>query len=382
MTGGAAPDAPTAGTACRIHASLPTSPLRPRRSPVRDCTSCPGRRARGPVKRLAHLLAVLAVTVAALLYALWGVDFGRLGELLVRADYRLLAPFEACLVGFYLFNSLRWNLILRSLGRYTLAQSAPAMMIGYAGNNVLPAHLGELVRAVVFGRQFGRSATAVFMTLVVERILDVLAILLFYFLAVLLIHPFPAQIRLGAQVVALIVGVACLGIVVFLRYPQAFERGWERCSGRLPAAIRARGTALLHHAVLGLASLKSPLMLGRMVAHSLLKWAACGGMIWLSLRAFGGSISFSVSMIVIAVMALALTAPSAPGFVGAIQAAFVFALGPFGVPQETALAASVFYLVAEWLPVTLVGGICFVATGLQLREVRAEAERLEGQTSA
>jgi len=176
--------------------------------------------------------------------------------------------------------------------------------------------------------------------------------------------------------------VACVGIVVFLRFPGAFEWAWERLSRPLPAGIRTRGTALLHHAVLGLASLKSPLMLGRMVAHSLLKWAACGAMVWVSLRAFGGSVSFSVSMIVIAVMALALTVPTAPGFVGAIQAAFVFALGPFGVAQETALAASVFYLVAEWLPVTLVGGVCFVATGLQLREVRAEAERLESQTTA
>lgn len=331
------------------------------------------------MRRLLQVGLALAVTALMLLYALWGVDFPRLGRLLAGADYRLLLPFEGALVLFFAFTGLRWNLILRSQGRYSLRQSAPAMMIGFAGNNVLPAHLGELVRAVVFGRQFGVPATAVFMTLVVERLLDVLAILLFYFLAVLTIDPFPADIRLGAQVVGAVMAVACVGIVVFLRFPLAFVRVWERSSRWLPQAIQARGTALLHNAATGLATLKSPLLLAAMVGHSLLKWVSCGVMVWLALLAFGTHIPFSVSMIVIAVIALALTVPTAPGFVGTMQAAFVFALGPFGVPQESALAASVLYLVAQWLPVTAVGALCFAATGLRLREVRAEAEHLQDE---
>jgi len=139
------------------------------------------------VRRFLQVGLAAVITALMLLYALWGVDFPRLGRLLAGADYTLLLPFEAALVLFFVFTGLRWNLILRSQGRYSLRQSGPAMMIGFAGNNVLPAHLGELVRAVVFARQSSVPAAAVFMTLVVERILDVLAILLFYFLAVALI---------------------------------------------------------------------------------------------------------------------------------------------------------------------------------------------------
>lgn len=329
------------------------------------------------MKRLPHLLLAFAVAALALLYALWGVDFRHLGRLLAGADYRLLLPFQALLVLFYVFTGLRWNVILRSQGRYSLRQSGPAMLIGFAGNNVLPAHLGEVVRAVVFGRQAGLPATAVFMTLVVERLLDVLAILVYYFVAVLLIDPFPESIRLGAQAVAVVMGAASLGIVAFLRWPAAFVRLWERLSTPLPAVLRGRGSALLHNAAQGLAALKSPRLFAGMLAYSLLKWATCGGMVWLALLAFGTRIPFGISMIVIAVTALAVTVPTAPGFFGTMQAAFVLALVPFGVPRETALAASVLYLLAQWVPVTLVGGLCFLASGLRMAEVRADTQHLQ-----
>jgi uncharacterized protein (TIRG00374 family) len=328
------------------------------------------------VKRTAYVLTALAVTALALLYALWGVDWARLVAVLAGAELWVLAPFAGFLVLFYLFTALRWNLILRPLGRFTLAQSGPAMMIGFAGNNVIPAHLGELVRAVVFGRRHGLPASSVLATLVVERLLDVLAILVFYCMAVLSIDPFPASIRTGAELVAVALGGFTVALVLFLAFPRPFLRLWEGLAAWLPAAVRARGTALLVNAVEGLAALKSPGLLVLMVGYSLLKWAACGAMVWLSLRAFGTGLPASVSMIVIAVSALAVTVPSAPGFFGAMQAAFVFALLPFGIGRETALAASVLYLVSQWLPTTLFGGACFAALGLTFREVRAEADRV------
>jgi glycosyltransferase 2 family protein len=328
------------------------------------------------LKRLLHALLAAAITALALVYALWGVDFHELGELLAGADYRMLAPFLAFLFLYFLLTALNWNLMLRSQGRFTLAQSAPAMIIGFAGNNVLPAHLGELVRSVVFGRKYGLSASAVFMTLVVERLLDVFAILMYYQLSVWLVRPFPESIRVGAGATAAVVAAAILGIVALLSFPRAFERIWERMAAPLPRAVHARGSRLLHNAVLGLSTLKSPLLLGAMIVYALIKWAMVGGMVWCSLLAFHTSLGFGVCMIVVAVFAVAVTLPTAPGFFGTAQAVFVFALGPFGVSQETALAASVLYLVANWVPVTLVGGLCFAATGLRLREVEAEAEAL------
>jgi hypothetical protein len=114
-----------------------------------------------------------------------------------------------------------------------------------------------------------------------------------------------------------------------------------------------------------------------MILHSLLKWLSAAAMVWLSLWAYGGAIDPALAVIVVAVAAIAVTLPSVPGFFGVIQAAFVFALVPFGVPREVALAASVFYLLGQWVPVTLVGVASFLASGLELRRVRAEVEQTD-----
>lgn len=326
------------------------------------------------MKKTAYLVAVVAITSLSLLYALWGVDYRKLGQVMMGADLRVLAPFFLFLVLFYLFTGLRWNLILRPLGRYSLQQSAPAMMIGFAGNNILPAHMGELVRAVLFGRKFGKPGSSVLATLVVERILDVFAILFFYFLAILLIKPFPESIRLGAVTAALITGLLSALIFLFLFFPKWFQTVFLRLGFWLPTGLREKINTLLENAVNGLSALKSPGVVLGMLIFSLLKWSAGGAMVWFALQGFDVRISFNVSMVVIAVTALAVTVPSAPGYIGTLQAAFIFALTPFGIPREVALAASVLYVIAQWVPVTLIGGLLFFSTGLKIPEM-SEAAR-------
>jgi len=84
-----------------------------------------------------------------------------------------------------------------------------------------------------------------------------------------------------------------------------------------------------------------------------------------------------IAMILMAVLALAAAVPNAPGYVGAIQAAYVFALKPFGIAEEIAFAASVLFLVCQWVPVTAAGAYYFLKGGLHVDEVRREMEEAE-----
>ena len=80
------------------------------------------------------------------------------------------------------------------------------------------------------------------------------------------------------------------------------------------------------------------------------------------MAAMGVSIGPAVTIIVLTATVVAVTLPNAPGYIGALQAAFVFALLPFGISSESAFAGSVFYLVGNWVPVTSVGGLFMLAT--------------------
>ena len=106
-----------------------------------------------------------------------------------------------------------------------------------------------------------------------------------------------------------------------------------------------------------LSSVRSPARLALLLVNSLVQWSLSGVCVWMSMAAVGVTIGPAITLIVLAATVVAVTLPNAPGYVGAIQAAFVFALQPFGVSSESAFAGSVFFLAANWIPVTSVGGM-------------------------
>ena len=129
-----------------------------------------------------------------------------------KADYRSLPVMWLCLALFYWLKAVRWKLLLEPQGQFRPVRDLfPPTIIGFAFNNVLPAHLGEFVRVFVFSRQSGLPKTAVLSSIVLERIFDVIAILTFLTLGLLSLNAaqIDPQIVTKAFIVA---GLVCLGL--------------------------------------------------------------------------------------------------------------------------------------------------------------------------
>jgi uncharacterized protein (TIRG00374 family) len=329
------------------------------------------------VNKAAGIIAALLVTCATLSYALWDVDFGQLWEVLRNGNSWIFLPFLALLSIFFLLNALRWSLMLRPFGRFSVGQVTPSMMIGFAGNNVLPLRLGELIRTVIFARELRQSRTGVLMTLVLERALDVLGILLVYVAGLSLIDSVPPAFRMSALVAAPGFVVLASFLLLFLRFPRRARQIWGTVSRSLSSRIAERGIIYIGHLEQGLQSLKSPALATALVAISLLRWMLAAAMAWLCVLSYGPAVSLGLAMVVVGVAALAVSLPSAPGFIGPIQAAFVLALTPFGVSQEVAFAASAMFLLGHWVPVTAVGGFFFLSRHYSYTRIRSECETLE-----
>ncbi len=329
------------------------------------------------MKKLVWIAVSLAITVGGLAYALARVDLPLLAHELSRAEYWVVLPFMVLLAAYYLLTAFNWILFLRPLGRFTMRQVLPPMMIGFGGNNLFPARLGELARTVVFARQFGRPTGGVLITVMLERLLDLFAILVFYLIALAVVPALPDVLRRGATLLGLLLIPVCLGLASFLWAPQVYLRLWLWLSRWLPEAWRQRGTRLLQGMQQGLTTLHSLPRLGALAAIALTKWFLAAVMVWLAVVAFNVPISLGAACLVLAVIAIAIALPSAPGFVGPMQAAFVFALTPFGVSPEVAFASSVFYLVANWIPATLAGVVSFSLLGLKLGDLRRQVAQAE-----
>src|SRR6266536_3922805 len=96
-------------------------------------------------------------------------DIGHVAEALGRANYLWIVP----AVGFYLADlstrTLRWHILLLPIANVPTRSLFGVLSIGFLVNNVLPARLGEIARAVLAGRRYDVSRSAALATVVVER---------------------------------------------------------------------------------------------------------------------------------------------------------------------------------------------------------------------
>ena len=289
------------------------------------------------------------------------------------ADYRLLPVLLGMLVAFFALKAYRWKLLLSPLGDYgTWRDCFGPMLAGFAVNNVLPARAGEIVRVMVFARRTSQPVASVFTTVALERILDMLSILLFLSVGLFSLPDIP-----GMREKALFIGAVALGgvvcAVVFLIWTSAFVRFVDGALAlvRVPEGWRGKVRLFMDTAAHGLASLKSPGKLAVIVAVSLLKWGLNGSMMYLSLRSFGVVVPFQAAMLLLGVVALSVAVPTAPGFFGVIQACFTTTLQIYPVSQPAVLAASIYYHMMQYIPVTILGLLWLSRSGFRMREAEA-----------
>jgi len=332
----------------------------------------PRPRASGRRKTIINALVGLALTALCLYLAFRGIEIEEVMTSLSRASYSGLPLYLVLLVIFFWLKAIRWKLLLLPLHSFRTSEVTPSMMIGFMGNNVLPAHIGEVVRVLMLTRRFPLSKTAVFSTVMMERLLDMLAILVFLVLgAEMSGNDLPDWLRHGS----LILGLGCLAAViaagVFGLFPRFFlgivAKVGSRIPGRLTTGLLTAMTSVSH--ALGL--VRNPRILLAILSISLLKWILMAGMVYISLRSFGLDLPFSASLLVLGVCALGVTVPSTPGFFGVIQLSFWVGLQFFGVGKVDAVASSVYYHLAQYIPVTAVGLYYLNRQGVSLRQVRS-----------
>ena len=93
--------------------------------------------------RLLKLSAGLLVTILCLAAALWGLDLEKVSESFAGLNYGTLPVILALLFLFFWLKAVRWRLLLSPLREFRTQEVVPPLMIGFMGNNVLPAHLAN-----------------------------------------------------------------------------------------------------------------------------------------------------------------------------------------------------------------------------------------------
>ena len=274
----------------------------------------------------------------------------------------------------FVVRAERWQYLLGPLGKTRFSMVFRATVIGFAASAVLPARAGEVIRPYLLARREGLSATAAFATIIVERILDLVAVLLL--MAVFLIWFDPGieardskafqAVRFGGLMMTP-VAVVMLAVMFFMAgHPERLHACVLKAEAILPARIAAMIARFAQTFAEGFAVVRSPGRLAAAIAWSIVLWVAIASGIWAVSIAFGIAMPFTGAWLMLGPLVVGVAVPT-PGGVGGFHEAYRFgATAFFGADNNTAVGAAIVLHAISVGPVIIAGLLFIVQDGLKL----------------
>jgi uncharacterized protein (TIRG00374 family) len=307
------------------------------------------------LKRWQFWLGVI-ISAIFLYLALRGLNLALVWQLIRNGNYWWLIPS----VTIYFFGvwarTWRWHYMLRAIKPISTRRLFPVVCIGYMGNNIYPARIGELLRAYVLRRKEGVAIGASLATILVERIFDGVTMLLFVFIGLPLVPAIPGDWRRFVVVFSLLFFGALAVFFVLAASPRYAQLAYTWAIERLlPERFRGPVRGFADRFMEGLYFLRSGRDVAMIFVTSLVVWLAETGKYWFVMHAFDFEVSFFVLMLMNGVVNLFTTIPSAPGYLGTFDEPGIEVLKAFGVNENVAAAYTLVLHAALWLPITLLG---------------------------
>ena len=203
-------------------------------------------------------------------------------------------------------RALRWRWLFKKENSPSTPSLYRAELIGYFGNNVLPLRLGELLRSYIVGKENHLSKSFVIGTVVLERLMDMLA-LISLALLLLLIYPLEESIR-GYVLWRGLITIFTLTIILFILYKIK----------RIKANHKI--LKILNQIIDGLLSIRKEKVIP-VIISSLLIWFIYLLDVYLIQKAFQLDLNWTETLAILVMSSLALSIPSAPGMIGTFHAA-------------------------------------------------------------
>ena len=307
-------------------------------------------------------LAGYAISVACLIWVYKGFDWHeellRLKETSVK--WVMLAVAADILV--YVVQGVRWNMLLRPVGRLPMLKSVQAIYIGLFANELFPFRPGEVIRCFLQAHWARIHFTVSLSSAMIERLLDGVWLILGFYGASYFVT-LPPILLVGSRILALLLAVIA-GLFILAVYYHTHARRiihksrWADEHLELADAMYAMGNA--------------PSFYGA-IALSLLYLALQVIPIWAVMQSYEIDLPLGAAAVVLVMLRLGSIPPQMPGNVGTFQALAVAGGRLFGYDKAEATGFATLLFVVVTGPLWIGGFIALTATRMKLDDIRNAA---------
>ena len=306
-------------------------------------------------------LAGIGISLFFLLLLFRKIDFNQLAAAFRTLDYRYLVAAVVVTLVSYSLRAVRWYYLLLPQKKAAPRNLLAATIICYMANNLLPARLGEFIRAIVLAEKEQLEVSAVFASLVIDRLFDgfsVLVILVITFFTVQL-PPGMEKVQQGLVTggyVTLALYIAVIVFLVLLKRSTARTIHFVAMFLRpFPKVVADKVIPLLGSFISGIKLPSSPKDLLLILFSCFLIWGTAAWPVDLLLKAFNIQLPFTAALFILVFLVFAVMVPASPGYVGTYHAACVYGLMAFSIPKEQALSVALVVHAVSFFPVIFFG---------------------------
>jgi uncharacterized protein (TIRG00374 family) len=333
-------------------------------------TAKPGRDRR----RILRIVIGYLIAAACLFWVFRGTHLERMLGQVENMRWDLVAVAIALDITSYVCQGLRWQLLLRPIGKMPLLCVTQAIYVGLFTNEIVPLRAGELVRAYLVSRWRRVDFLAVIPSVAVERLFDGIWLSIGIAVTAMLVE-LPSQIILaakilGATVFALTVGFAFL--VIRHRYaPKSLEAAerplWKpiriirNIIARVALGIEEIGMSRYFFAAFFISAF---IVIFQIVS------------VWLIMRAYGIHLDILPAAAVFLIIYFGTAIPNAPSNIGTYQFFAVVGLSIFGVERTTATGFSIAVFVILTATLWVIGLLAIANSGMRFQDIRKEVSQL------
>jgi uncharacterized protein (TIRG00374 family) len=316
------------------------------------------------------------VSILALGLVVWFLSHANLVEVWGEVRH---ARLDLLIVGFvfvmatYWARAIRWQYLLSPVGPTRFRTVLRTTVIGFAALAILPARVGDVLRPYLLARREGLATTATLATVVMERVLDLIAVLALLAIYVWgftgdsplpdrLINPVKVSAALAAAVSVVLMAV----MWVLATHPERIGKLAATAARVLPGRLSERVGRLASTFSGGFAAARNPRALLLAVIWSFPLWLAIAAEAWAVTVAFGIDMPFAGTFLLQALLVIGVAVPT-PGGVGSYHEAYRIGVTTFfGAPNDRAVAAAIVTHAISFVPVVLLGVIFMAQDGLSV----------------
>ena len=355
------------------------------RGPPRQANKKPRDGQTGLKKRYFGGALLVAATIALLVFAIYrwrtsGFDWSQFASALSHVDWSWILPGVALILATYVIRALRWEIMLRPLAKDPdLRRIFTATCIGFTAV-VLFGRAGEPVRPYLIAKKENVSFSSQIAAWLVERILDLLMVLLLFGVALTqvsssAIEPGPKTrvvLETGGYVVGFI-GLGSLALLLALsQFRGRFLHRLLESIGFLPERLRGRLRDAIGAFEEGMQSMRRPSYTALLAIYTIVEWLVIAGGFYCICRAFPVTARLSVADILILLGFVAFgSAVQIPGIGGGMQVAAVVVLTEFfGVGLEAASGVALVLWVVMWVTIVPLGLALAFHEGIKFRNLK------------